>query len=117
MQAGQYLGRTGQEADAFYLIASGKVAIEIETPQKGLVCIQTLDEGDVVGWSWLAPPHRWRFHARAVEAIRALEIDGARLRRLCEENHELGYELLRRLVDVISSRLAATRLQMLEEME
>ena len=66
LQAGQYLGRTGQEADAFYLIASGKVAIEIETPQKGLVCIQTLDEGDVVGWSWLAPPHRWRFHARAV---------------------------------------------------
>jgi CRP-like cAMP-binding protein len=116
LQAGQYLGRTGQTADALYLIADGHVAIEIETPQHGLLSVQSLGAGDVVGWSWLTPPHRWRFHARALEPIRALEIDGQRLRKLCQENHELGYELLRRLIEVIGDRLAATRVQLLETM-
>ena len=117
LQAGQYLGRTGQDADAFYLISTGRVAIEMDTPQRGPVFIQALGPGDVVGWSWLMPPHCWRFHARAMETIRALEIDGTRLRHLCEENHELGYELLRRLIEVVTGRLAATRTQLLERME
>ena len=117
MSAGQYLGRTGQPADAFYLVESGRVAIEMDTPQSGPVCIQTLGAGDVVGWSWLSPPYRWRFDARTLEPVRALEIDGPRLRQLCQENHELGYELLRRLVEIISSRLARTRIQLLEWME
>src|SRR5262249_10578372 len=117
LQSGQYLGRTGQTADALYLISAGRVAIELDAPQRGQVCVQCLEPGEVVGWSWLTPPHRWRFSARALEPIRALEIDGPRLRQLCKENHELGYELLRRLIEVIGARLTATRLQLLETME
>ena len=117
LPAGQCLGRAGQTADAFYLLVTGRVSIEIDTPQRGPICIQALGPGDVVGWSWLTPPHRWRFNARALEPIRALEIDGPRLRRLCDENHELGYELVRRLAEVIGARLSATRIQMLEWMD
>lgn len=115
--AGQFLGRAGQTADAFYLIVAGRVAIEIDTPARGPVCVQSLGPGDVVGWSWLIPPQRWRFNARTLEPVRALEIDGPSLRRLCQENHELGYELLRRLIEVIAGRLAATRIQLLEWMD
>ena len=68
----------------------------------------------MIGWSWLVPPHRWQFDARVLDAVRAIAINGPRLRAKCEEDHELGYLILRRLVGVIANRLASTRLQMLE---
>ena len=110
----QLLGREGELADAFYLIQFGHVALEIHTPNRGAVRIQTVGPGEPVGWSWLVPPHRWQFDARAVEPIQAIAINGHALREKCEQDHELGYQLLKRLVTVISRRLAATRLQLLD---
>lgn len=76
--------------------------------------IQTVGPGEVVGWSWLLPPYRWQFDGRAVDAVEGVVFDGAWLRQQCEQDHELGYSLLRQMVAVISSRLAATRLQRLD---
>jgi CRP-like cAMP-binding protein len=112
--AGQYLGREKEAADGFYLIQSGQVAIEICTPDRGTVCIQTLGPGDLVGWSWLAPPHVWQFDARVTAKVEVLALDAASLRKHCEQDHDLGYELLKRLVVVIARRLAATRMQLLD---
>lgn len=114
--AGHYLGRTGEPAETFHLIISGHVNVEIDKPNRQPVLIQTLGPGDVVGWSWLIPPHRWRFTVQAVEPVRALEIQGTALRRLCEENPEFGYELMKRFVHVIAGRLTATRHQLLDRM-
>lgn len=113
-QEGQYIFREGEEADYFYIIRSGKVAIELFAPERGSITIQTIGDGDVVGWSWLIPPHRWRFDARAVEPTVAIALDGRCLRFKCEEDHDLGYELLKRFARVITSRLEATRLQLLD---
>jgi len=112
--AGQYLGREKEAADAFYLIQSGQVAIETCTPDRGVVCIQTLGAGDLVGWSWVAPPHIWQFDARVNAKVDVLAFDAAALRKACQEDHELGYELLKRLVVVIARRLAGTRMKLLE---
>ena len=112
--AGGFLGREGEPANAFYLIHSGHVALEIHTPAGGAVRIQTVGAGEPVGWSWIVPPHRWQFDARAVEAVQAFALDADRLREKCEQDHELGYQLLKRLVAVIANRLAATRLQLLD---
>ena len=112
--AGAILGREGEPADSFYLVASGRVALEIHTPERGGVCIQTVGPGEPVGWSWLVPPHRWQFDARIVEPVQAIALDAATLRDRCEQDHELGYQLLKRLVTVVASRLAATRLQLLD---
>src|SRR5215510_15489002 len=109
-----YLFREGEPADHFYLIRQGKVAIEISAPPRKPIIVQTLGSGEVLGWSWLVPPYRWRFHARAVERVRALALDGKCLRRCCEENHSLGYELLKRFTPVIAQRLEATRYQLLD---
>jgi len=114
LATGTMLGREGETAEAFYLIQSGRVALEIHTPDRGAVRIQTVGPGEPVGWSWLVPPHRWQFDARAVDAVQAIAIDGAALRERCEQDHELGYQLLKRLVTVVASRLAATRLQLLD---
>jgi CRP/FNR family cyclic AMP-dependent transcriptional regulator len=111
---GQCLVREGDQADAFYLLELGRVAIEVNAPGRGVLRIQTLEGGDIVGWSWLLPPHRWHFDARALEPVRALALDAKKLRALCEGDHELGFQLLRRLVAVMAGRLAATRLQLLD---
>jgi CRP-like cAMP-binding protein len=111
---GQYLGRERETASGFYLLQTGRVAIEIHSPQKGSVRIQAIGPGEIVGWSWLVPPQRWQFDARVVETIQALALDARSLRAKCEQDHELGYQLLKRLVDVIGGRLAATRLQLLD---
>jgi CRP-like cAMP-binding protein len=73
-----------------------------------------LAAGEVLGWSWLIPPYHWKFDARAIEQTRALALDGKCLRTKCEEDHDLGYELLKRFAQIMEERLQATRLQLLD---
>jgi CRP-like cAMP-binding protein len=113
-EKGQVIFREGEEADRFYLIRQGRVALEVHAAGIGTITIQTLDAGDILGWSWLVPPYRWHFDARAVETTRAIALDGDCLRRKCEEDHDLGYELLKRFAEIITQRLQATRLQLLD---
>ncbi|HXF06185.1 MAG TPA: cyclic nucleotide-binding domain-containing protein [Blastocatellia bacterium] len=112
--AGQFIFREGEEANEFYVIRHGKVALEIFVPGRGPVTIQTLGEGEILGWSWLIPPYHWHFNARAVELTRAIALDGRCLRVKCEDDHDLGYELLKRFAHIVEQRLQATRLQLLD---
>jgi CRP/FNR family transcriptional regulator, cyclic AMP receptor protein len=111
--AGQFVFHEGEDANQFFLIREGKIALEIFAAQRGPLTILTLEAGDVLGWSWLFPPYRWKFDARALERTRALALDGTCLRAKCEEDHDLGYELLKRFVMIVEQRLQATRFQLL----
>ena len=113
-QAGAYLFREGEEASHFYRIRQGRVAVEIYAPQRPPIVVQTLEGGDILGWSWLIPPYHWRFDARVVEVMRAIALDGKCLRSKCEENHDLGYALLKRFAHIVDQRLEATRMQLLD---
>jgi len=112
--AGAYIFKEGDEANEFYLIRSGKVALELFAPQHKPLIVETLGVGEILGWSWLLPPFEWKFFARAVEDTRALALDGKCLRGKCEENHDLGYEMLKRFAHIIERRLEATRFQLLD---
>ena len=111
--AGESIFREGDPANRFYLIQSGAVALESFSAGKGRILIETLHGGDVLGWSWLFPPYYWHFDARALEPTEAVFIYGTPLREECEEDHELGYELFKRLAAVMLDRLQATRRQIL----
>jgi CRP-like cAMP-binding protein len=113
-EKGAYIFKEGEEANEFYLIRAGKVALEIFAPQRKPIMLATLDEGEVLGWSWLLPPYQWRFHAHAIETVRAIALDGKCLRTKCEENHDLGYEILKRFAQIMEQRLEATRFQLLD---
>jgi len=112
--AEQYLFHEGEPANEFFLVRHGKVALEIHSPGRPPIVFGTLGEGEIVGASWLIPPYRWTFDARAVEVTRAIGIDAACLRRKCEADHHLGYEMMKRLLPVFVKRLHATRLQILD---
>jgi CRP-like cAMP-binding protein len=106
------LVKEGTNANAFFLIQSGRVAIEIHRPPGRAIAIQTIGPGEIVGWSWIVPGRRWQFDGRALDTVQGLVFDANWLREKCEQDHELGYHLLRQLVTVIASRLSATRLQL-----
>jgi CRP/FNR family cyclic AMP-dependent transcriptional regulator len=111
---GEHLLREGEREDDFYVIRSGAVALEMFIPQRGALIIETLHEGDPVGWSWLFPPYRARFDARAIGPVHTIEFDGACLRAKCDADPALGYELLKLFGGVIVERLQHTRLRLLD---
>jgi CRP/FNR family transcriptional regulator, cyclic AMP receptor protein len=114
VEAGTRLLREGDPAERFYLIRHGVVALEIEAPGSGPLVIQTLYEGEVVGWSWLFAPHRWAMDGRAVASCSLVAFDGACLRGKCDADHELGYQLMSRFAANVIDRLQTTRLQLLD---
>ena len=112
--SGAYIFREGEDATHFYILRHGKVALETYVPQHGPVIIETIEAGEVLGWSWLFPPYRWHFSARVVEPTRAIALDGICLRQKSEEDHDLGYELLKKVAHIMMDRLQATRIQLLD---
>jgi len=112
-EPGTLIFREGDPANRFYLIERGKVSLESSRRDEPAVPIQTIGPGDVLGWSWLYPPYYWHFDARAVEPATAIFFYGTRLREQCEEDHDLGYELMKRMTQVVIQRLQATRRQLL----
>lgn len=108
--SGELILREGEEADQSYIIRHGKVALEMAfVPEREPITIHTIGEGDVLGWSWLFPPYRWRFSARTVSSTETIVLDGKYLRIKCEEDHDLGYELLKRFAEIIEQRFQAMR--------
>jgi CRP-like cAMP-binding protein len=112
--AGDFIFREGEEAGCFYIILHGRIALEIYGTGRGRIPITTLHDGDALGWSWLFLPYRWHFDARALEATTALAFDAPQLRALCEADHDLGYDLMKRFAQTMVHRLQATRLQLLD---
>jgi CRP/FNR family transcriptional regulator, cyclic AMP receptor protein len=104
----------GEPASLFYVIRDGRVALEVHSPTKGPLTIDTMNGGEVLGWSWLIPPYQYFASARAVTPVRATALDGACLRGKCEADTELGYQLLTRVTTVMYQRLQSTRIRLLD---
>ncbi len=113
-EAGEFIYRQDEEANNFYIIREGKVALEVCPPGKKPITVQTVSDGEILGWAWLIPPYHCQFDAQAVELTRAIVLDGRCLRTKCVEDHTLGYELLSRLLPVVGRTMEATRLQLLD---
>jgi len=114
VEALQPIFQTGEPADHFFLIRQGAVAIETSSLEAGAVTIQTLGNGDVLGWSWLFEPYRWNFDARALMQTRLFSLDAKCLRDKCDRDPAFGYDLVKRFSRVMVDRLQATRLQLLD---
>lgn len=111
---GEELMREGDPADAFSIVRDGAVAIVTHVPGRGEVTLETLHAGDLLGWSWLVPPYHNAFGARALGLTRLLTLDAACLRRKCEDDPSLGYDLLKLLAGVFTERLRDARLRLLD---
>ena len=113
-KSGEYVFHEGESAGQFYILRQGNVALETHDARRGTIIIETISAGEVLGWSWLFPPYRWHFSARALQETRAVALDGTCLRAKGEADHDLGYELAMRVARIMMERLQATRLQLLD---
>ena len=112
-KTGEIIFREGERAERFYLIISGKVALESSAEYGEPVIIETIGAGDLLGWSWMMPPYQWHFTARALEPTNAIFFAAAILRQYCEKDHLLGFELHKRISAVMMKRLQAARKKMI----
>jgi CRP/FNR family transcriptional regulator, cyclic AMP receptor protein len=113
VEKGQIIFREGEIANRFYLIETGKVALESSDGLGRPVIIDMIGAGDLLGWSWMFPPYTWRFTARAVERTSAIFFYGTILREYCERDHSFGYELFKRMAPIMIKRMQASRRKML----
>ncbi|MHA1157990.1 MAG: Crp/Fnr family transcriptional regulator [Alphaproteobacteria bacterium] len=110
----KFLFRADQPADQFYLVRSGDVVLELDMTGRKRLVVQSIHSGEVVGASWMLPPYRWRFDARAVDDVRAIGIDATCLRDKCDGNPELGYQIFKRFLPIVADRLLAARVQLVD---
>ena len=102
--------REGDPAERFFVVRAGRVGLEIASPTGPLV-VETLESGDIVGWSWIFPPHRWVYDVDVLERAHLVVIDASCLREKCDADPAFGYRVMKRFAQVVAERLAATRLQ------
>ena len=112
--AGHRLFDEGAPADKCWLLTAGQVVLDLNMPGRANLIVETLGGGDVLGFSWLSPPHQWQFGAETVEPAEAFELDGATVMALCDSYPELGYQLASRLLAAAVQRLQATRIRLLD---
>ena len=111
--AREYLFRGGEFANRFYLIEQGMVVLEALDGKGNCVAIEEVGAGKLVGWSWLFPPYIWHFDARAAETTTALFFYGTILREYCAKDPSLGFELFKRMSQVMVERLQSARTRLL----
>lgn len=111
---GQMIFEEGSSANRFYLILAGQVVLETMLEERGLIPIQTLGPGDDLGWAWLFPPYLLHLSARALTPTRTIFFYGTRLREQCEQDHDLGYQIMQRIAEVVVKQLQATQQRLLD---
>jgi CRP-like cAMP-binding protein len=112
-QRDQIIFQEGDESTSFYLIVTGKVALEVSALGR-ILRVLTLQDGEEFGWSSILPAEGKRFQARALGVVRALAFDGVKLREACDQDSSLGYALTLRLLRIVADRLEAMRIQLLD---
>jgi CRP-like cAMP-binding protein len=113
-EAGTFIFREGEDAHCFYVMTRGIVGLEIHNPAGDVRTIQTIDEDDILGISWLFEPHRWMFDAHVIQDVTAIALPAECVRDACDEEPALGYAIMEQFARVIIERLQATRIQLLD---
>ena len=114
VRKGNYIFKTGEDAGKFYLINEGSVSLEINTPDDEIISIQSLEKGEILGWSWQFPPYKWNFDARAIEDTNLIAFDTKCFFETCKVNLLMAYEIQKRFSEIMLKRLQAARIQLIE---
>ncbi|GAA1222363.1 cyclic nucleotide-binding domain-containing protein [Kitasatospora nipponensis] len=112
--AGTRLFDEGGTADRFWIVRAGLVALDVHVPGRPGPVVETLGEGELVGWSWLFEPYRWHLGAQARTDLRVAEFDARRVREACAGDPAFGLAVTHGVARVIARRLEATRTRLLD---
>jgi CRP/FNR family transcriptional regulator, cyclic AMP receptor protein len=114
LEKGEYLLKEGDREDFVFILIEGQIVLELEVPTCGQVPFFTAEALDVIGWESLTPIVRQRTaSARVMKHSQLIGLQSKLLDQLCEEDHEFGYIIMRRVANVVASRLLTVRLAMM----
>ena len=106
---GDFLLSARDEAKTFYLILSGSVSLQLFSHERGILELETIQEGEFVGWSWLSSPYKWHFDIVSVEKTQVITFDAKAIKKEMENNPEFGFKIYKIFTPIIIERLQATR--------
>ncbi|MFF3325109.1 Crp/Fnr family transcriptional regulator [Streptomyces sp. NPDC002889] len=104
----------GTPAHHFWIIRSGTVTLDVPVPGQRPVTIESLGLGELVGWSWLFPPHLWQLGAEAMTLVRAEEFDAQTVRMMMDADPAFGSAIGQWVGRVLAERLHAARVRLLD---
>lgn len=113
-RAGEMVAKEGADANDFFLVIKGRLAVQLFAPHLGAVTLHTVGPNGIVGWSWLFPPYKWNFDIKAMEVTKVVALNGRCLREKCERDYELGYKLMKKFSQMVVERLHQARMQLLD---
>ncbi|MEV5312478.1 cyclic nucleotide-binding domain-containing protein [Streptomyces sp. NPDC052610] len=113
-EEGTRLFEEGQRADRFWVVRTGTVVLDLHVPGRRSAVIESLGQGQLVGWSWHFPPHMWHLGAQATTRVRAYEFDARAVRALCEQDAAFGRAVALWVGQVVADRLHAARIRLLD---
>jgi CRP/FNR family transcriptional regulator, cyclic AMP receptor protein len=111
----EILFKEGDAEDCFFVLIEGQLRVEAHEPGHGLYLLYYAEPLDIVGWSVLTPVVRQRTCTiSAIVPSRMICFNSKFLRQLCEEDHDFGFIIMRRVANVVASRMLSTRLRLFE---
>jgi len=110
-EAGDILFEETESATGILIVQEGEIDIVYALPDGKQCVVDTVVRGDLIGWSTLVEPFRRTATAAARTPANCIFIDAAGIRRLCEEDHTLGYRLMQKLAETLSRRLRGALVQ------
>ncbi|GAA4559338.1 Crp/Fnr family transcriptional regulator [Streptomyces collinus] len=111
---GTRLFEEGRHADRFWIVRTGTVVLDLHVPGRRAAVIESLGNGELVGWSWHFPPYVWQLGAEAVSPVRAHEFDAEAVRAMCARDPEFGRAIADWVGRVVAHRLHASRVRLLD---
>jgi len=113
IKKGQFVFREGEEARDLFILLEGRVSMLFEVGRGREAVVHTVNEGEAFGWSALVQPYRFTATAKALEDSTVVAVDGPELKKFMDKDCYLGFVIMEKLAELISSRLRDTRLQMI----
>ena len=110
--AGQVLFSEGDKADSLYILVEGEVDLQCLLGGGDQRTVDTLVAGDLIVWSALVEPYRCTTTGQTRTACKLIQINGQKMRTLCEADHDLGYRMLVCLTTLLAGRLEDARVQL-----
>ena len=114
VDTGGELLKQGEPAEDLRVVLDGKFSLCLELGGGREECLLTLTRGEVIGWSAVLDQSTWLASATALKPSTVLDLPGRAVRELCEQDHDIGYHLMRNLFTAVTARLHDTRLQLLD---
>jgi CRP/FNR family cyclic AMP-dependent transcriptional regulator len=106
---GEFLLGRHQEAKYFYFIINGSVSLQIFSHEHGIIELDNIQDGEILGWSWMVSPYQFHYDAIALEKTKAIFFDAVSLKNEMNNNHDFGFKVYSIFTPVIIERLQASR--------